>query len=43
MLGDFRGIYFRRHKVGTWVKEYEGIDVPRDKNYSLMAYHKYSY
>ena len=27
-LGDVRGIYFRRHKVGTWGKEYVGLDVP---------------
>ncbi len=28
VLEDLREIYFRRHMVGTWVKEYEGIDVP---------------
>ncbi len=28
MLGDFRGIYFRRHKVGTWGKEYERVEPP---------------
>lgn len=28
ILVNLRGIYFRRYKGGTWVKEYEGIDIP---------------